>query len=111
MNVPAFAVLRWLLRDDTNHLIQVATQPYRKSALRWQPLVEIRARLFLFKELRCPDDLPIVGGSAQNNPPFVFRMEHQATTLNNSNSKLKPVDAENYGGGIGHLAKVVPASR
>lgn len=73
-----------------------------KVGLRWQPFDEqVMLRGSYSQSFVAPTTFQLFGGSAVNNP-FLLTPDNfaQETTVNLSNSGLKPVDAENYGVGI-----------
>jgi len=88
-----------------------------KVLVRWQPLDEqVTVRGSYSQSFIAPTTFQLFGGAAQNTPFLsVFNpadpanpVTAQFTTVNVSNSGLRPVDAENYGGGIVVSPKIVP---
>src|SRR5438046_6923550 len=73
-----------------------------KVLVRWQPLDEqVTVRGSYSQSFIAPTTFQLFGGAAQNNPFLsVTDGNFQLTTINASTRTLKPVDAENYGGGI-----------
>ena len=110
MNVPAFHSFEVTAAGRYETFSPGGDAAVPKIAVRWQPLDEqFTLRGTYSKSFVAPTTFQLFGGNAQNNP-FINIQGNTAqfTTLNVSNPKLKPVNAENYGGGIVISPKAVP---
>jgi len=114
MDVPAFHNLEITAAGRYETFDPGGDSVVPKVLLRWQPLDEqVTLRGSYAQSFVAPTTFQLFGGAAQNNPVLTFPdppngATIQATTRNVSNPTLKPVDAENYGGGIVITPKVVP---
>jgi len=110
MNVPGFRSLEVTAAGRYEIFYPGGDSAVPKVGLRWQPLDEqITLRGTYSESFVAPTTFDLFGGAAQNNPTLSFPDGNiQATTLNTSNPGLKPVTAQNYGGGIVVTPKVIP---
>ena len=110
MDVPAFHNLEITAAGRYETFDPGGDSAVPKVLLRWQPLDEqVTLRGSYAQSFVAPTTFQLFGGAAQNNPVLSFPdATIQATTRNISNPDLKPVDAENYGGGIVVTPKIIP---
>ncbi len=110
MNVPAFHSFEITAAGRYDTFDPGGDKAVPKVGLRWQPLDEqVTLRASYAQSFVAPTTFQLFGGAAQNNPFLSFPDGAiQATTRNVSNPLLKPVDAENYGGGAVITPKIVP---
>ncbi len=83
-----------------------------KITARWQPIDEqVMFRGNYSQSFLAPSTFQLFGGAQENNP-FLFLSGDgsfaQHTTINRSNPRLKPVDAEQWGGGMVVTPKAIP---
>jgi iron complex outermembrane receptor protein len=83
-----------------------------KITARWQPFDnQVMFRGNYSQSFLAPSTFQLFGGAQENNP-FLFLSGDgsfaQHTTINRSNDRLQPVDAEQWGGGIVITPKAVP---
>ncbi len=110
MNIPALHNLEITAGGRYETFSPGGDSAVPKVTLRWQPLDEqITFRATYSQSFVAPTTFELFGGAAQNNPNLTFPDGTiQGTTLNVSNPGLKPVDAENYGGGVVITPKMIP---
>jgi iron complex outermembrane receptor protein len=109
-NVPAFHSLDVTAAGRYETFDPGGDAAVPKVGIRWQPINEqLTLRATYSESFVAPTTFDLFGGAAQNNPTLNFPDGTiQATTLNVSNAKLKPVNAQSYGAGIVITPKVIP---
>ena len=109
MNIPVFHSVEISAAGRYETFEPGGSSKVPKVLVRWQPLDEqVTLRGSYSQSFIAPTTFQLFGGSAQNNPFLsVADGTFQETTVNASTRTLKPVDAENYGGGVVFSPKCV----